>query len=218
MHVTVISAHTNSPIASALTDLGCTVREASPFESPMRLCADTDVVVVNAAEDGELGAFILRRVRSASQTVPVLLALELSQLSRLDPAWGHDDFVLLPLIPHELLARIRAVEWARSDFSQPARIKVGELVVDIEEHQVTAAGRELAMTHREFALLVELATHRGTILRRSAILQKIWNVKPNTAQRAGRSLDVHIRRLRTKLAGLAVIETVRAVGFRFDAG
>lgn len=217
MHVTVVSPFNNTEVAGALADLGCSIRECSPLENPSVICGETDVVLVRAADDGDLGAFVVRRVRACSQTIPVLVAIEVSQLSRLDPSWGHDDFVLMPVIPHELLARIRAIEWNKSDFSQPDRIKAGELVIDIEAHHVTVAGRQVSMTQREFELLVELANHRGTVLRRATILADIWKVKGIAAQRAGRSLDVHVRRLRTKLSGYARIETVRGVGFRFDS-
>ncbi len=184
------------------------------MEPPVMLTADVDLIVVHAPQDGELAAFVVRRVRGVAQKMPILIALDGGQLSRLSPDWGHDDFVLLPTNPHELLARLRAIEWKYSDFSQPSRIKTGELVIDIEAHVVQCAGRSVALTHREFELLVELVTYRGAVVRRASILSKIWAVRGAAADRAGRSLDVHIRRLRAKLQGTVSIETVRSVGFR----
>lgn len=199
--------------ATELADLGCAVREVVAVTPPAEIVAGTDVVLVEAGEDGELGRFVVQRVRAISAKVPMLLALGVSQLSRLDPTWGHDDFVLIPYQPHELYARLRASEWRTSEFSQPEWIKIGALVIDLAAHVVRLGGTEVALANREFELLVYLAQARGRVRKREQILAQVWGVRRGTA---GRSLDVHVRRLRAKLASAVAIETVRGVGFRLD--
>ena len=140
----------------------------------------------------------------------MLLALRTTQLTRLDPAWGHDDFVLQPYVPQELYVRLRALEWRTSDFAQPERIKVGALLVDLAGHTVHVEGRRIDLAPMEFNLLAHLVSHRARVLGRAALLRDLWGRRGG----ATRTLDVHVRRLRSKLGASAVIETVRGVGYR----
>jgi DNA-binding response OmpR family regulator len=214
MRVTVVSPLGHAVGAAELSDLGCAVREALAVAPPEEIVAHADLVLVEAGDDGELGGFVVRRVRTASSRIPLLLAVTIPQLPRVDPAWGHDDFVLMPYVPQELYARMRASEWRASEFTQPERIKIGPVVVDLDAHEVLLGGTHLPLANREFDLLVFLARGRGRVQRREQILAKVWG------QRGGgtsRSLDVHVRRLRTKLAGAVTIETVRGVGYRLEA-
>jgi len=213
MRVTVVSAKGGAIGASELTDLGCAVREVVAVTPPDEIIAGADLVLVEARDDGELGRFVVQRIRSQAAKMPVLLALEVSQLSRLDPTWGHDDFVLMPYQPHELYARLRAIEWRSSEFSQPEWIKIGALVIDLAAHVVRLGAAEVPLANREFELLVYLAQARGRVRRREQILSHVWGIRRGTA---GRSLDVHVRRLRAKLASSVAIETVRGVGYRLD--
>lgn len=214
MRVTVVSALGQAAGAAELSDLGCAVRETMAVTPPEEIVAGTDVVLVEAGDDGDLGGFVVRRVRSASGRVPVILAVTVGQLTRVDPAWGHDDFILMPYVPQELYARVRAAEWRASEFTQPERIKIGALVIDLDAHEVSLGGTRIPMTNREFQLLVFLARGRGRVQRREQILAKVWGQR-----RVGtsRSLDVHIRKLRAKLASAVRIETVRGVGYKLDA-
>jgi two-component system response regulator MtrA len=109
-----------------------------------------------------------------------------------------------------LYARLRGVEWRTSEFTQPERIKVGALVIDVAGHEVSLDGVRVGVTPMEFALLTKLAEHRGRVLGRAALLRDLWG------RRAGvtRTLDVHVRKLRARLGERVVIETVRGVGYR----
>ncbi len=193
-----------------LRDLGCAVREESPLAPPATLVANADVVIVEAGDDAEVGRFVLSRLRGLERRVPALLALHTTQLTRLDAAWGHDDFVLQPLVPQELYARLRALEWRTSEFAQPERIKAGALVVDVASHEATVDGRRVELAPMEFALLAHLAAHRPRVLGRAALLRDLWGRRAG----ASRTLDVHVRRLRAKLGDQVSIETVRGVGYR----
>jgi DNA-binding response OmpR family regulator len=213
MRVTVVSALGDAAAAAALSDLGCAVRERLAVSAASDMVEGVDAVFVEAAGDGELGAFVVKRVRSVAAKIPLLLGIERSQLSRIDPGWGHDDFVLVPYDPHELVARLRAAEWRASEFAQPERIKLGPLVLDLAAHEARVGAHAVALANREFDLLVFLARGRGRVLRRAEILAHVWGVR---AESAGRSLDVHVRRLREKLGAGVRIETVRGVGYRLD--
>jgi len=210
VRTTIVSARTPAEATELLRDLGCATREESPLAPPAELAAHADVVLVEAGDDAEVGRFVIGRLRSLAERVPALLALRTTQLTRLDAAWGHDDFVLQPYVPQELYARLRGVEWRTSEFSQPERIKVGALVIDVAGHEVSLDGARVGVTPMEFALLAKLAEHRGRVLGRAALLRDLWG------RRAGvtRTLDVHVRKLRARLGERVVIETVRGVGYR----
>ncbi len=213
MRVTVVSALGEALAAGALVDLGCAVRERVAVSPPADIVEGSDAVFVEAGGDGELGAFVVKRVRAAAPKIPLLLGVERSQLSRLDPAWGHDDFVVVPYDAHELVARLRAVEWRTSEFSQPERVKLGALVLDVAAHEARLGPTLVALANREFDLLVFLAHGRGRVVRRAEILSAVWGQRGDGG---GRSLDVHIRRLREKLGSAVRIETIRGVGYRLD--
>lgn len=214
MRVTVVSAMGGAVGAAELTDLGCAVRELLAVAPPAEIVAGTDLVLVEAGADGELGRFVIQRVRAIAPRVPILLAIEPGQLARVDPSWGHDDFILMPYVPHELYARLRAAEWRASEFAQPERIKVGSLVLEPAAHEAWLGGTPLQLSRREFELLALLARNRGRVVRREQILASVWRTRRTTPSR---TLDVHIRRVRAKLAGALSIETVRGVGYKLVA-
>ena len=117
-------------------------------------------------------------------------------MARLDPSGGFDDFVLMPYVPAELYARIRALEWRRSEFATEERLKVGEIVVDKAAHEVIANGRPVSLTAKEFALLAFLCERRGKALSREQLLAKVWGTR---YEGGPRTVDIHVRRLRAKL-------------------
>jgi DNA-binding response OmpR family regulator len=210
VRTTVASVFSPSEAAELLRDLGCAVREDSPLAPPEALAANADAVIVEAGDDAEVGRFVIARLRGLQRRVPVILTLTTAQLTRLDPAWGHDDFALQPYVPQELYARLRALEWRTSDFAQPERVKAGALLIDIAGHEATVDGRRVDLAPMEFTLLAHLVTHRARVLGREALLRDLWGRRGG----ATRTLDVHVRRLRAKLGSAAIIETVRGVGYR----
>lgn len=214
MRITVVAAQPGSWCLTALTELGGEPRYLSPLAAPQEYASGGELLVVDAGEDGALAGYVVRRVREANSELGVLVALSSSQLTRLDPSWGHDDFVVAPCPPGELYARVRALEWRRSAFAQPERIKVGALVLDLGSRQAQAAGRTLELARREFDLLAFLAREAGRVVRRSVLLEKVWGLRGGVETR---SLDVHVRRLREHLGGTVLLETVRGVGYRLQA-
>ena len=207
--------------AATLRDLGCRVRAADLWDELdtviEREKAPPAAILIEALDMVDAGKAALVRVRAvtALRDVPCILAVTVPALQRLNTGDGFDDFVLVPYVPAELYVRVRRAEWKTSDFEDQERIKIGGLCLDLAAHEVTIDGRPIVLTHQEFALLRFLAEHRGRVFEREQLLSRAWGVD---YYGGSRTVDIHIRRLRSKLghAGDA-IETVRGVGYKMRA-
>ena len=210
--------------AAVLRQLGATVRTIDLWDEPSELIYPSDAVrgmrpralVFEALDRPDLGIAALRSVRkeSAFDDVGALIAVTVGQLARIDPSSGFDDFVLSPYVPEELYARIRALEWRRSEFSTEERYKVGAIVVDRAAHDVTIDGRPVSLTAKEFALLAYLCERRGRVLSREHLLGRVWG---NQYEGGPRTVDIHVRRLRAKLGDALPLETLRGSGYKLRA-
>jgi DNA-binding response OmpR family regulator len=175
------------------------------------------VVVVEAGDDLARAHKSIQKLRDSGPLVevPILLAVTVARLPALDFSIGFDDFVLMPIVPAELYARMRQLDWKSATFGSDEVIKIGELVIDIAGYEARLAGRRLDLTHQEFELLRFLAQHRGRVFTRQALLERAWGY-----QYAGgtRTVDIHVRRVRSKLGEAGeLIETVRNVGYKLRA-
>ncbi len=154
------------------------------------------------------------RKESSFDGVGALIALTVGQIARVEPSSGFDDFVLHPYVPEELYARIRAIEWRRSEFSTDERLKVGTLIVDKAAHSVSVNGRVVPLTAKEFALLAYLCERRGRVHTREHLLARVWG---NRYEGGPRTVDIHVRRLRAKLGEALPLETLRGSGYKLRA-
>ncbi len=205
--------------AMQLQKLGARVRTldmwgdvASVFDEE-RDEAQVRAVVVEAGERPDLAITALRTVRADArlETTPAIVALPVRQVARMDPGSGFDDFIVVPYVPAELYARIRALEWERSEFLTEERLKVGSLVIDRAGHEATVDGRRVTLTAKEFALLAFLAAHRGRVFSREALLTRVWGARYDGG---ARTVDIHVRRLRAKLGFALPLETLRGAGYK----
>jgi DNA-binding response OmpR family regulator len=226
VHVVVICADPerarrdpeDGSVAALLGDLGARLTivgvDLADLAAVPRTPAPT-AVVVEAGDDLARGHAIVRALRDGGDVLhdaPILLAVTLARLSAIDHAIGLTDFIVMPIVPAELYARIRRLDWQSSAFGSDEVIKIDDLVLDIAGREVRLAGRRIELTRQEFELLRCLAEHRGRVLPRAALLARAWGRRGGAATR---TVDIHVRRVRSKLghAG-AVIETVRNVGYK----
>lgn len=126
-----------------------------------------------------------------------------------------DDFVVKPWKPNEVAARVKRLIKRSSNVGGDDLIKYGDLVIDIAKCEVSINGRLLALTFKEYELLKFLAKNRGRVFTREELLNKVWGYDYYGGDR---TVDVHIRRLRSKLNDCTgnYIHTVRNIGYKFN--
>ena len=206
---------------TVLRELGCRVRVADLWDGLERdeaLRGDPPAaVLVEAPAQVEAGRAALARIRAAPplREVPILVAVTVPAMQRLEPGDGFDDIVLVPYVPVELYVRIRRAEWRRSEFADSETLKLGPMLIDCAAHEVKVDGRPAQLTHQEFALLEFLVRNRVRVFSRQQLLERVWGVD---YYGGSRTVDIHVRRLRMKLAkGADALETVRGVGYKMKS-
>jgi DNA-binding response OmpR family regulator len=176
-----------------------------------------DLVVLDLMLPHVGGLDICRNVRSHEATahIPIIMltarAEESERIAGLDV--GADDYMAKPFSPNELVARVRAL-LRRATRQTPitGTITYGGILVDRDRHVVSSNGSPVTLTAKEFLLLEYLLRHRGRVLSRDVLLTDVWGYKYTGGTR---TVDVHVRRLREKLPGLAPsLLTVKSVGYR----
>src|SRR5579884_1667105 len=177
---------------------------------------DVRAIVFEAGDRPDLAAVALRAARKVPELdeTPTIVTLPPRQIQSFDPASGFDDFIIVPCVPAEIYARIRALEWRRSEFATEERLKVGALVVDRAAHEVSVEGRRVTLTAKEFALLSFLAANRGRVFSRETLLSRVWGSR---YEGGARTVDIHVRRLRAKLGDALPLETLRGAGYKLRA-
>jgi len=206
-------------VVSALIDLGCRVDvgrfDLGELDEEGLLERPATIVVVDAGDEVARAGRCVRKLASCAPLAetPVLLAVTVAGVAKLDVSTGFDDFVLRPVVPAELVARLRQLDWRTATFRSEEILKVGDLVIDIAGYEAHLRGRKVDFTHQEFELLRFLAQHRGRVFTRDQLLQKVWGYQYSGGTR---TVDIHVRRVRAKLGPLcgALIETVRNVGYK----
>jgi two-component system alkaline phosphatase synthesis response regulator PhoP len=159
----------------------------------------------------DLGAFIQR---CKSLEIPVLVMVPKEDHDIVDPSLEVEDFVFLPFRDHELRTRVRRALWRTGSWDSGQLIRTGDLIIDQERYEVSVAGRRIILTFKEYQLLCLLAANPGRVYTRETLLSRVWEYDYFGGTR---TVDVHIRRLRSKVedANHLFIETVRNVGYRF---
>ena len=175
---------------------------------------DYDLLILDVMLPGIDGMAVCRRLRERRVMLPVLMLTARGavgdKVAGLDA--GADDYVVKPFAFAELLARIRTL-LRRPPESLPSRLEVGDLALDPASRTVWRAGREVALTGKEFALLELFMRNAGAVLTREQIVGHLWDYDFDTFSNV---IDVHIKNLRKKLdRGRAeqLLVTVRGVGY-----
>ena len=197
--------------------LGSQGYEAQGFDRPSDFWKAMEgpqpaLVLLDIMLPEEDGLSILQKLRASAATkrLPVIMLTakntEYDRVVGLDS--GADDFISKPFGMMELVARVRAVLRRTEQKQETEDYRVGDLFVSPQRHVVRVAGEEVALTNKEF----ELLEHQGIAMTRDAIMDGVWGQE---FSRENRTLDVHVRTLRTKLGPAGhYIETVRGVGYK----
>jgi DNA-binding response OmpR family regulator len=176
-----------------------------------------DLLVLDLQLPGLDGLSLCAEVRRDKRTrdVPVVMLTargdEADRIVGLE--MGADDYVVKPFSPKELVARVRAL-FRRLDRKEDDQkpLSFGGLEIDRARHVVKWEGQPVYLTAKEFALLVALVEAKGRVLSRRGLLEDVWGY---TYAEGMRTVDVHVRRLREKLPGLAPhLLTVKSLGYR----
>ncbi|WP_327008420.1 response regulator transcription factor [Dactylosporangium sp. NBC_01737] len=178
-----------------------------------------DLVVLDLMLPGIDGLEVCRRLREQDRALPVIMLTALGEESDrvLGLEIGADDYVTKPFSPRELVLRVQSVlRRAVPAMVQAEELIDGSLRVDAARRTATLRGRELALTVREFDLLVFLMRNPGRVLRRTELLQQVWGWTFGDQS----TVTVHMRRLREKVeddpAQPRRILTVWGVGYRYE--
>jgi DNA-binding response OmpR family regulator len=183
-----------------------------------RLHADTyHLVVLDLQLPGLDGLSLcaeIRRDRRTKDMPVVMLTARGDEADRIvGLEMGADDYVVKPFSPKELVARVRALfRRLERKPEDETPLVLGSLEVDRMRHVVRYDGQPVHLTAKEFALLVALLEARGRVLSRQALLEDVWGY---SYAEGTRTVDVHVRRLREKIPGIApAIVTVKSLGYR----
>ena len=166
------------------------------------------------------GLEILRTLRREARDLPiVVLTARTEEIERVvGLELGADDYVVKPFSPRELVARVKAIgRRARLNSAQaPAVLRFDRLEVDEGAREARVDGLDVGLKPREFALLLELAANAGVALSRETLLQRVWGYD---FEGDDRTVDVHVRRLRSKLEEGAqlppLLQTIHGFGYKF---
>lgn len=136
-----------------------------------------------------------------------------SQMAGLDA--GADDYITKPIKPKVLVSKVKAllrrIKDRKEDGATEDIVKVGDIIINREEYKIVNKGKEIILPRKEFELLALLTSKPGKVFKREVILDKVWG---NEVVVGGRTIDVHIRKLREKI-GDKYFNTVKGVGYKF---
>ncbi|MER5766442.1 response regulator transcription factor [Streptomyces sp. NPDC001985] len=192
LHAVLPASHPGKPAFGViLLDLGLPDQDGYQVCGKLRKLTSTPVIMVTARSD----------VRSRIHGLNL----------------GADDYVVKPYDTGELLARIHAVSRRTVSGDEPAApvaedgLRLGPVTIELPTRRVSVDGTEVQLTRKEFDLLALLAQRPGVVFRREQIISEVWRTN---WEGTGRTLEVHVASLRSKLHLPALIETVRGVGYR----
>jgi DNA-binding response OmpR family regulator len=221
----VLLVEDTAPVRDALTKLlraqGWRVGTAASGMAAVAAVADEvdppDLVLLDLGLPDLDGIEVCRRIRGRS-AVPIIAVTARGHDSArvMGLRSGADDYVVKPFSVDELLARIEAVMRRVSGHALVSTITAGPLEVDLAARSVHVDGAEVALRRKEFDLLAALARRGGKVATREELLDDVWGLAPDDhgADAGGRTLEVHVAALRSRLGVPGLVVTVRGVGYR----
>jgi two-component system phosphate regulon response regulator PhoB len=182
---------------------------------------EPDLVLLDLMLPDMDGLEILRKLKSERRNgsrVIVLSARKDEQDRVRGFELGADDYLVKPFSPRELILRIRTTLRSRAPAAGGGKavlLSAGPIVIDLERHEVRVEGRLVHLTLTEFNLLADMMRHQGRVRSRETLMSEVWGYD---SEAMTRTIDTHVRRVRTKLGPAAAwLGTVRGVGYRFRA-
>ncbi|WP_374776122.1 response regulator transcription factor [Streptomyces sp. NBC_01310] len=178
------------------------------------------VILLDLGLPDQDGYEVCGKIRKRTATPVIMVTARADVRSRIHGLnMGADDYVTKPYDTGELLARIHAVarrtgaseEAAAAGTGTPATVHLGPVSIELPNRRVSVDGTDVPLTRKEFDLLALLAQRPGVVFRREQIISEVWRT---SWEGTGRTLEVHVASLRSKLRMPALIETVRGVGYR----
>jgi DNA-binding response OmpR family regulator len=212
--VVLLSDRPPREVLPALLSLEADLKVESPTAEVIAALPDLspDLVLVDAVTEPERAKELLQILLAAGSPVAAVAVLARGQLG--DQPWEElvDEFVFPEVSETELRLRLSML-WLRRGDTGGSVVRLGPVAINVETYQVTTGGRVLDLTFKEFELLRFLAEHPGRVFSRAKLLQEVWGYD---FYGGTRTVDVHVRRLRSKLGPEheQLIETVRGVGYR----
>ncbi|WP_405939169.1 response regulator transcription factor [Streptomyces sp. NBC_00726] len=214
--------HVAAALSAILARHGFQVVHARTGDEALQALLPTDtepfgVVLLDLGLPDQDGNEVCGKIRKRSSVPVIMVTARADVRSRIHGLnLGADDYVTKPYDTGELLARIHAVSRRNASnedtLSTPvAALRLGHVSIELPTRRVSVDGTEVQLTRKEFDLLALLAQRPGVVFRREQIISEVWRT---SWEGTGRTLEVHVASLRSKLRLPALIETVRGVGYR----
>ena len=224
MHRVLIIAKETAEIRelnSGLNNMGfdCSVTyDGSNFSSKLtKQACDVLLVDIDGSSASDQPESMLEQLGELRMTrnLPAIALISGEELSRLDSNLGIDDFVVKPWNISEVVTRTKRVIKQTKNVQGRDLIKHGDLMMDIAKCEVSIGGKQLALTFKEYELLKFLARNKGRVFTREVLLNEVWGYDYCGGDR---TVDVHVRRLRSKLEDSTniYIQTVRNIGYKLS--
>ena len=205
-------------VVYTLQSTGFDVRGFEGAEMFWQAMAETlpQLILLDIMLPGEDGLEVLKKLRSSSHTAKLPVMMLTARSSEHDKVMGldlgADDYLCKPFGMMELVARVKSLLRRTGSDNDKMEYRIGSLVVDIPRHIVLTDGVAVTLTIKEFDLLVFLLKNTGIVLTRDQILEAVWGYDFDGETR---TVDVHVRTLRSKLGSNGdVIQTVRGLGYK----
>ena len=216
-NVTVLHNHGGGRhLAEAANRAGMTARlqDDRDFLDDDPAAPSPDAVILDLASLEPAARRIIEHCRA--RKIPAIAALPRDAITRYDPALNPDELLITPTPDDELALRLKQAIYRVHGPADNTTLSVGDLTIDLDRYEVSAAGRRVTLTYKEFQLLALLASNPGRVYTREALLSQVWGYDYLGGTR---TVDVHVRRLRAKIEspGRSFIETIWNVGYRFKA-
>ena len=211
------------PLELLLAKEGFLIETARDGKEALEKFAKTtpDLILLDLMLPKVSGTEVCRQIRSKSQVPIIMLTAKDTEVDKVvGLELGADDYVVKPYSKAELVARIKAVlrrKGPEISAEESAKIVAGPVEIDVERHQVSINGKNVALPLKEFELLEFLVRNAGRVLTRTQLIDRVWG---SDYFGDTKTLDVHVKRLRAKIesdpANPVYIQTIRGLGYKFE--